>query len=231
MPDIRPDTRQDIRQAIMPGIEPEKRDRVLNAAIEEFASFPYDKASTNHIVTKAGISKGLLFHYFGSKQELYQQLVGFVIGKMYRAVMDRIDWNETDLFERLKQIALIKMEIQQVYPHLFDFLLQVMSNQHLAKTAEMIEFYKGYGLDFAQVSQDIYTRNVDYSKFRDPATSREAINIVRWSLEKYGEELLAQMGSDTPLDLAQAAVSMNHYMDILKQSFYKPSLEQEGQTV
>ncbi len=231
MPDIRPDTRQDIRQAIMPGIEPEKRDRVLNAAIEEFASFPYDKASTNHIVAKAGISKGLLFHYFGSKQELYQQLVGFVIGKMYRAVMDRIDWNETDLFERLKQIALIKMEIQQVYPHLFDFLLQVMSNQHLAKTAEMIEFYKGYGLDFAQVSQDIYTRNVDYSKFRDPATSREAINIVRWSLEKYGEELLAQMGSDTPLDLAQAAASMNHYMDILKQSFYKPSLEQEGQTV
>lgn len=218
-------------QDIMPGIEPDKRDRILNAAIEEFASFPYEKASTNHIVLNAGISKGLLFHYFGSKQELYEQLVGFVIEKMYRAIMDRIDWEQTDLFERLKQIALIKMEIQKSYPHLFDFLLKVISNQHLAKAAEMIEFYKGYGLDFEQVSQDIYTRNVDYGKFRDPATTREAINIVRWSLEKYSEELLAQMGSVTPLDLAQAAASMNHYMDILKQSFYKPNLEQEGQTV
>lgn len=218
-------------QDIMPGIEPDKRDRILNAAIEEFASFPYEKASTNHIVLNAGISKGLLFHYFGSKQELYEQLVGFVIEKMYRAIMDRIDWEQTDLFERLKQIALIKMEIQKSYPHLFDFLLKVISNQHLAKAAEMIEFYKGYGLDFEQVSQDIYTRNVDYGKFRDPATTREAINIVRWSLEKYSEELLAQMGSVTPLDLAQAAASMNHYMDILKQSFYKPIHDQEGQTV
>ena len=218
-------------QDIMPGIEPDKRDRILNAAIEEFASFPYEKASTNHIVLNAGISKGLLFHYFGSKQELYEQLVGFVIEKMYRAIMDRIDWEQTDLFERLKQIALIKMEIQKSYPHLFDFLLKVISNQHLAKAAEMIEFYKGYGLDFEQVSQDIYTRNVDYGKFRDPATTREAINIVRWSLEKYSEELLAQMGSETPLDLAQAAASMNRYMDILKQSFYKPIHDQEGQTV
>lgn len=218
-------------QDIMPGIEPDKRDRILNAAIEEFASFPYEKASTNHIVLNAGISKGLLFHYFGSKQELYEQLVGFVIEKMYRTIMDRIDWEQTDLFERLKQIALIKMEVQKSYPHLFDFLLKVISNQHLAKAAEMIEFYKGYGLDFEQVSQDIYTRNVDFGKFRDPATTREAINIVRWSLEKYGEELLAQMGSETPLDLAQAAASMNHYMDILKQSFYKPIHDQEGQTV
>jgi len=60
--------RGDSMQEIMPGIEPEKRDRILNAAIEEFASFPFEKASTNHIVAKAGISKGLLFHYFGSKQ-------------------------------------------------------------------------------------------------------------------------------------------------------------------
>lgn len=218
-------------QEIMPGIEPEKRDRILNAAIEEFANFPYEKASTNHIVAKAGISKGLLFHYFGNKKELYQQLVSFVIEKMYRAVMDRINWDESDLFERLKQIALIKMEIQQAYPHLFDFLLKVMNNQHLAKAAEMIEYYKGYGLDFEQVSRDIYTRNIDYDRFRDPATTSEAVNIVRWSLEKYGEELLAQLDFDKSLDLAQAAASMNHYMDILKQSFYKPIHDQEGQTV
>ena len=218
-------------QDIMPGIEPDKRDRILNAAIEEFASFPYEKASTNHIVLNAGISKGLLFHYFGSKQELYEQLVGFVIEKMYRTIMDRIDWEQTDLFERLKQIALIKMEVQKSYPHLFDFLLKVISNQHLAKAAEMIEFYKGYGLDFEQVSQDIYTRNVDFGKFRDPATTREAINIVRWSMEKHGEELLAQIGDAVPLDLSQAATSMNHYMDLLKQSFYKPDHDQEGQTV
>jgi hypothetical protein len=160
---------------------------------------------------------------------LYEQLVGFVIEKMYRVIMDRIDWNETDLFERLKQIALIKLEVQKSYPHLFDFLLKVVRNKHLAKAAEMIEFYKGYGLDFEQVSRDIYTRNVDYARFRDPANTNEVIKIVHWSLEKYGEEMLAQMDPAGPFDMAQAALGMNHFLDILKQSFYKPSHNQEGQ--
>ncbi len=46
---------------IIQSIDPEKRDRIINAAIEEFSSFPYEKASTNHIVKNAGISKGCSF--------------------------------------------------------------------------------------------------------------------------------------------------------------------------
>ncbi|KZL90506.1 TetR/AcrR family transcriptional regulator [Clostridium magnum] len=49
----------------------EKKKRILDACIEEFALNGYDKASTNSIVKKAGISKGLLFHYFGSKKTLF----------------------------------------------------------------------------------------------------------------------------------------------------------------
>ncbi len=213
---------------IMPGIDPEKRDRIINAAIEEFARFPYEKASTNHIVQNAGISKGLLFHYFDNKQALYEQLIGFVIDKMYRAVMDRIDWQESDLFERLKQLALIKLEISRTYPHMFDFLLQMLSYKQAAKMEEIIGVYKQYGIDFQQVSEDIYTRNVDYSHFRDPGTITETVNIVRWSLEKFGEEQLQAMGTDARLSFEMAAKGMDRYMEILKQSFYKPEQTEGG---
>lgn len=213
---------------IMPGIDPEKRDRVINAAIEEFARFPYDKASTNHIVEKAGISKGLLFHYFDNKQTLYEQLIGFVIDKMYHAVMDRIDWQETDLFERIKQLALVKLEISRSYPHMFDFLLQMLTYKKAGKVDDIVEIYKGYGIDFKQVSEDIYTKNVDYSRFREPTITAEAINIVRWSLEKYGEEQLMRLGADTRLSFEESAAGMDRYMDILKQSFYKPDQTQGG---
>ena len=214
---------------IMPGIDSEKRDRVINAAIEEFARFPYEKASTNHIVEKAGISKGLLFHYFDNKQSLYEQLIGFVIDKMYRAVMDRIDWQETDLFERIKQLALVKLEISRTYPHMFDFLLQMLTYKKAGKVDDIIEIYKGYGIDFRQVNEDIYTRNVDFSRFRDPDTISEAINIVRWSLEKYGEEQLFRLGADARLSFEEAAAGMDRYMDIMKKSFYKPDQTQGGQ--
>jgi len=205
---------------ILAGLEQEKRDRIINAAIEEFASFPYDKASTNNIVKKAGISKGLLFHYFDSKQALYEKLIGFVIDTMYHATIDRIDWQETDLFERLKQLAIVKLELSRIYPHMFDFLLKMLTNKQASKVQDIIALYKTYGIDFQQVNEDIYTRNVDYSRFSDPATVREAINIVRWSLEKFCEEQLLQLGTDPKQSFTEAVASMDRYMDILKKAFY-----------
>jgi len=206
---------------ILAGLDPEKRDRIINAAIEEFASFPYGKASTNNIVKKAGISKGLLFHYFDSKQALYVKLIRFVINTMYHATIDRIDWSETDLFERLKQLAIVKLELSRIYPQMFDFMLKMLTNKQASKVQDIIELYQSYGIDFQQVNENIYTRNVDYTKFRDPATVREAINIVRWSLEKFGEEQLTLLGTDSKHSFAEAVTGMDRYMDILKKSFYQ----------
>ena len=50
----------------------EKQDRIMNAAISTFARRGYRYASTDEMKTKAGISKGLLFHYFGDKASLYR---------------------------------------------------------------------------------------------------------------------------------------------------------------
>ncbi len=48
-----------------------KQDAIINAALKSFALNGYKKTSTDVIVREAGISKGLLFHYFISKQGLY----------------------------------------------------------------------------------------------------------------------------------------------------------------
>lgn len=55
----------------------EKQDRIMNAAIGVFATQGYGHASTDEIVKRAGISKGLLFHYFISKQGLYDFLYDY----------------------------------------------------------------------------------------------------------------------------------------------------------
>ena len=108
-------------------IDSDKRDRIINAAIEEFSLYPYEKASTNNIVKNAGISKGLLFHYFESKQELYDKLVGFVINKLYNEISSQINWDEKDILERIKQLIIAKMKIGKKYPHMFDFIIKVLS--------------------------------------------------------------------------------------------------------
>jgi len=47
------------------------RDAILEAAIAEFASKGYHEANTNAIRERAGVSKGLVFHHYGSKPALY----------------------------------------------------------------------------------------------------------------------------------------------------------------
>nr|MBC8322798.1 TetR/AcrR family transcriptional regulator [Candidatus Neomarinimicrobiota bacterium] len=45
----------------------EKKARIMNASISEFAEKDYETASMNTVVNQAGISKGSLFNYFKTK--------------------------------------------------------------------------------------------------------------------------------------------------------------------
>lgn len=51
------------------------RERILETAIRAFGEHGYEGASTNQICAAAGISKGLLFHYFKSKENLFMAVL------------------------------------------------------------------------------------------------------------------------------------------------------------
>jgi TetR/AcrR family transcriptional regulator len=51
------------------------QDRILRAAQAEFARRGYDGARVDAITERAGVSKNLLYHHFGSKEELYVRVL------------------------------------------------------------------------------------------------------------------------------------------------------------
>jgi AcrR family transcriptional regulator len=53
----------------------EKRQTIINAAIEEFAGYGLENASTNRIVANSGISKGSFYQYFEDKQDVFMYLL------------------------------------------------------------------------------------------------------------------------------------------------------------
>lgn len=55
----------------------EKRARIIEIALAEFAEHPYELASISRIVEQAGIAKGSLYQYFAHKQDLYLYLVEY----------------------------------------------------------------------------------------------------------------------------------------------------------
>ena len=100
----------------------EKQDRFINAACKLFAENGYKKASTDDIVKEAGISKGLLFHYFGSKQGLYLYVYEYST-RYVRMEYDRcIPKEGMDFFELQRHLEISKRNIIRHYPYMTLFI-------------------------------------------------------------------------------------------------------------
>ncbi|MCP4499056.1 MAG: TetR/AcrR family transcriptional regulator [Deltaproteobacteria bacterium] len=56
-------------------LPPEKRERFINAAVDEFSSQPFRQASLTRLVANLGIAKGSIYQYFDHKLDLYRWLV------------------------------------------------------------------------------------------------------------------------------------------------------------
>ena len=108
-------------------LKKEKQDRMINAALKVFALQGYRHASTDDIVKEAAISKGLLFHYFGSKLGAYQFIYEYSVRYMNLELRSTVDSGEKDLFVLMKQIELAKMHAMRGYPYMQQFLNRTVS--------------------------------------------------------------------------------------------------------
>lgn len=53
----------------------EKREKILQAAIDEFVQYSYHQASINRIVEGAEIAKGSFYQYFEDKKDLFKYII------------------------------------------------------------------------------------------------------------------------------------------------------------
>ncbi|MBF2420394.1 macrodiolide transporter TimAB transcriptional regulator TimA [Listeria seeligeri] len=105
----------------------EKRKKILEAAMEEFAEKGYQAASTNQICAKAGVSKGLIFHYFGSKEKLYIAAVSYAIDFATNKVnVEKETWK--DFVEMAIWSTKQKLEFNRNYPTVFGLIMQAYGN-------------------------------------------------------------------------------------------------------
>jgi AcrR family transcriptional regulator len=61
--------------------------RILRAAEQEFAEAGFDAAKMEHIARRAGLSKQLVYHYFGSKKSLYGEVLHAIARANHEALL------------------------------------------------------------------------------------------------------------------------------------------------
>ena len=123
----------------------EKQDRMINGAIEVFAKNGYKHASTDDMVKAVGVSKGLWFHYFGSKEGIYIFVYDYCVKYMLLELSTIVNDGEKDYFERIKQIAKPKAKVGRSYPYLTIFLEEAAHESQqeiIAKTAQSRQNYE-----------------------------------------------------------------------------------------
>lgn len=200
-------------------IEKEKQDRIINASMKEFAQNGYDKASTNEIVKEAGISKGLLFHYFQNKKQLYFFLYEHMIDILMEKILEKVDWDEKDIFVRYRQIALLKLDLFKIYPEMFNFVKGIYSESSPEVKGDLDlrgkELLEG---SFLKLFSDI-----DLSKFKKGIDVQKAISIINWTLEgfAYQQQKKAVLLSLEEIDRDEAMAEMQEYLDMLRDALYE----------
>ena len=59
----------------------EKRERIIEAAIDEFSAYPFHQARVTAIAEQAGIATGSCYQYFEDKKDLFKYLTELIAEK------------------------------------------------------------------------------------------------------------------------------------------------------
>jgi Transcriptional regulator len=198
-------------------LEPEKRERILNAAINEFAQKGFKNASTNEIVKEAGISKGLLFHYFKNKKQLYLFLYDYLMEIMKEEYFQKLWIDEKDFLEKMRMASLQKLELFRKYPLIFKFFLTAYSETDGEVRNEVAD--RNQKLLEANLPR-VYD-NVDLSNVREGIDHQKAINLIIWSLEGYANSKTPEFKTMGEKEFSDLVTELGTYLEILKQCFFK----------
>lgn len=92
-------------------LEPTLRHRILDSALKEFGRFGYGAASMNRLVKDAGISKGAIFKYFGTKAGLFDYVYRSSLEEVKEQLRTVRDSSGTEpFFDRLEKVLRAGLE-------------------------------------------------------------------------------------------------------------------------
>lgn len=200
-------------------LESTRRDVILNAALKEFSMKGFDDASTNVIAKEAGISKGLMFHYINSKKDLFLFLYDYCADMINKEYLDLMNFNEKDIFERLRQSYILQIELLQQHPWIFDFIkiTGITNSDEINKNLEGKVNEK-----LAQCQEEMF-EIVDETKFREGLNLERCKQLIFWANVGFTNQILEDLRNSeiTELDYDKVLADLDGYLNELKEIFYK----------
>lgn len=189
----------------------DRQDAMINGAMKIFAREGYQRASTDIIVKEAGISKGLLFHYFGNKKTLYCFVLQYSARYQMMEIGKDISEREKNLFERIRLTEENKIRMLRRYPYLDLFLISAAKETD----SEVREEAEKWAQEAQRACLEIWNF-ADAALLRGNLTLNEATDIVLLCMEGYKNRMYDKSGA--PEEVLEGFLP---YLGILKRNFIR----------
>jgi AcrR family transcriptional regulator len=130
-------------------LPPDKRDRILAAAVDEFSRFGYEKASINRMVGRLGIAKGSIFQYFGSKKNLYFHVFEHAVGLVRRSLKQvKFETQGEDFFVRLAKSLQAGIHFIQSHPRIYQIYLKMLFQEDFPFRVDLLKTIRLFSVDY-----------------------------------------------------------------------------------
>lgn len=193
-------------------LKKEKQDRMINAALKAFAINGYKRASTDEIVKDAGISKGLLFHYFDTKLGLYEFVYDYSVRYIIMEMSAAISQKETDFYTLYEQKELCKIQALKNYPYMQQMINRSMQEDDTEAVAVNMERKDSYLTKIAEIMQQ-----ADLTKFVDGVDTYKLRKIIDFTIEG----LMTERFRESAFDVEKLMDEVKGYFEMLRKLTYK----------
>ena len=155
------------------------KEKIINVALEEFALNGYKAASTNAICKNAKVSKGLLYHYYESKEVLYLNVLQHVIDQFKGNITIDIDENDKKGTEHISEYFNKKFKFFRENP-LYSKIITNTILENMESTKSIMKEFEDYN------KMLIYKviKNVDINQKFDREKAFELIIMIGERLEE-----------------------------------------------
>lgn len=162
----------------------EKQARITQTALIEFAEKTYNESSTNRIVKKAGISKGSLFKYFHTKEDLFFYVLDYVLGNFISELSGEAVNLSDDLLERVVQYVEIEFSWYLRNPAQYKLIQKAFFDENSEIFPKIEKRYELVGDRF----YDRLFQGIIFDKFK--WGKQKILNVLKWLLKGFNDELI-----------------------------------------
>ncbi len=207
-----------------------KRDKILNAAAEEFIEYGFYGARTQRIANKAKVNKAMLHYYFSSKENIYKEVLKTVFNLLIEKLNSiKVDDKEGRPEEKMRQIIDAYNEVFKNYSNYVRLVIyEVITGgryiqQIIFENINRIPFNPWTGKLYKYFEKQIRKGNIRKLNIIQMLISLISQMVPVYIAKPVAENIFKKLGLDKFIIEKFINKRKEFVMDILKHGIFKKS--------